>query len=539
MPRVAAATAPMTRLERAEYRALDRYMSGPLRQFSPRPDRPEDFDQQTSFVGRNAKVAIAAGGNRSGKSFSAAMKCADLVLWQQEPPWKNTPFVIVSDTLETTCDICWSQNLEALIPPDQIEHIAYHNRGKNHPSRITLLQKWKTPGVNWVIEFHALGQGRRNLQGRKIGGCWFSEQFEWPIFDEVLRGCAHTWYDGAQFAEFTPVDPRLCSAVEQRRKLAMKGLLPGWKFYRLNTNMNRHNVDAGWFKSWFSQLDPSIRETRLTGALPIFKGLVYPHFNPDIHILDDAGWERVTGKPFPGTEDRSKWEPNTEGAGRYTLSDHFGMKAAFPFHIQHFRGVDWGFTHDNAFVCLWAFKDGSGRWFIYDEFYEDFCGRTADRIEEIKTRWPWNNDFADIYGQAFCDSSRPDLINEFNLSGIPAHGATHQIEHGVECVRNQMAVSRVGDHSGREKLETRFYIYGPNCPHLLDEITQYQYVEGNSTGKNPRPGKPIPNDWNNHCLDAMRYVIYGNRVPGGDIGPSSIFVAGDPGRHGVRGGGRR
>jgi hypothetical protein len=524
-------------------RLLREYLiESPLGRFrkTVRPDRPEWFDQQTSFFLPNAKVAIAMGGNRSGKTFTASMKTADLILWRQPPPWKNTPFVIVSDTLEQTCDICWAQNLEAIIPPDKIQSISWHDRAKNHPSRVTMKADWtERPGCNWVLEFHALKQGRRNLQGRKIGGCWFSEQFEWPIFDEVLRGCAHTWFDGAQFAEFTPIEPKLCAAVERRRKQAMKsGALPGWKFFRLNTEANKAHLDPGWFASWFSQMDPSVRDTRMTGAMPIFAGLVYPSFNPDVHVLDDDDWRRVTGKPFPGTADAA-WTANTEGAGRYVLGNHDEMKTAFPLNIRHSRGADWGFTKENAFVVLWGFRDGTGRWFIYDEMYDPANSRTCDRIEEIKNRWPWYSSLPDIYGLTHCDASRPDLILEFNVADIPSVGATHRIESGVEAVKNLLSIERIGDQAGRSKLETQLYIYGPNCPHLIDEITQYQYIQGTENSKNPRPGKPVPNPWNDHCLDSLRYLIWGNRSHTTNDTAESLFVAGAHDRHGVHGARRR
>lgn len=535
--------APLTDEERAKLAALQQLMGGndptddrykfSMYRFAPRPDRPEQYDQQTSFCGRNAKVAIAAGGNRSGKTFSAAQKTGRLLLWDQPPPWEDTPFVIVSNTYEQTCDICWKQNLSKIIPRDQIKHISWHSQKDNRPSRVVLKDWPGRPGKNWVIEFHAVAKGRQKLQGQKIGGCWFSEQFPWEVFDEILRGCGHTWYDGAQFAEFTPLDADLCVAVERRRKDAIAGTLPGWKFYRLNTACNQGHLDAGWYKTWFSQLDASVRETRMTGAMPLFKGAIYPHFNPEIHVLDDAGWKRVTGKPFPGADD-PKRENKSDPAGRYLLSSHFELKAAFPANVRHRRGVDWGFSADHPFVTEWGFTDGTGRWFIYDELYDPTCSRTVERIEEIKLRWPWEPNLASIYGQTYGDPSRPDLIDEFNYGGIPCSGADNSVDEGIEYMRNLMAVQREG-----EKLATKLYIYAPNCVKLVEQLQQYRWVEGISSGKNPHVARPVPLKWNDDCADSLRYLCFSDRAMPGDTGPSSAFVAGDPGRHGVHGGGRQ
>lgn len=505
--------------------------------FEPYPDRPEKYSQQTSFFGRNGKVQIAMGGNRSGKSYVAAMKCAKLLLWDQPPPWKDTPFVIVSNTYEQTCDICWKQNLSKIIPPSQITHPSWHNKADNRPSHVYLKEWPNRPGKNWVIEFHAVAKGRQKLQGQKIGGCWFSEQFPWEVFDEILRGCGHTWFDGAQFAEFTPIEADLCVAVENKRNAAAKGDLPGWKFYRLNTDDNKHNLNENWYKTWLMQLDPSVRETRMTGAIPLFRGAIYPHFSPDIHVLDDAGWLRVTGKRFPGTERDPKTGLRRDGrgkdlnlpeTGRYLLSDHFEMKAAFPLNVAHRRGVDWGFSEDHPFCTVWGFKDGTGRWFIYDELFDPSCSRTSDRIAEIKNRWPWENNLATIYGPTYADPSRIDLIDEFNCGGIPCDGADNSVDTGIETMRNLMAVQRFGD-----KLETKLYIYGPNCPKLIEHLRQYRWVEGVNTGKNPHVARPVPLKHFDDLCDALRYMCHSDRSHMIDEIPPGMTVSGDGSRHGV------
>jgi hypothetical protein len=62
----------------------------PYYTFQPRPDRPEDLDQQASFVNDTfAGLACALGGNAAGKSYAGAYKVAHF-LRTTPPPRRQT-----------------------------------------------------------------------------------------------------------------------------------------------------------------------------------------------------------------------------------------------------------------------------------------------------------------------------------------------------------------------------------------------------------------------------------------------------------------
>ena len=42
-----------------------------------------------------------------------------------------------------------------------------------------------------------------------------------------------------------------------------------------------------------------------------------------------------------------------------------------------------------AFVCLWAYKDGGGNWYVFDEFVDDTAMYYDQRADAIRDRHPW------------------------------------------------------------------------------------------------------------------------------------------------------
>ena len=89
--------------------------------FRPRPDRPEQFDEQTGFVESQSVVSVALGGNASGKTTAGAYKAARFMLQQQQPSRKDEPFWVVSGSLYMVSEICWRQGLQRFIPREYID----------------------------------------------------------------------------------------------------------------------------------------------------------------------------------------------------------------------------------------------------------------------------------------------------------------------------------------------------------------------------------------------------------------------------------
>lgn len=472
--------------------------------FVPRPDRPELFDEQHSFCYNQDPVSFLIGGNAAGTTEAAAFKTAQFVLNWQPPPRPNTPFWIISNTYEQVCAVCWDEKLygHAHIPKCEVDwdNVSYLNRSKNWPSSVPL-KPWPAdrpgakPGCNWVLEFKSYEQGRRALQARSIGGFWFSEQFPQDLFLETLRGCREYMFPGGQFAEFTPIEPELCLWVEK----CMEENHPGWRFYRANTEENRVNLADGWYENFFAGVPEEMMATRKTGQLASFEGVIFQAFAPAFHVREDL--------------------------------------FMFPPGVEYYRAVDWGASEEHPFAGVWGYRDGTGMWFVFDEYWNNSQSAiTWDHVEAIHRRsagwgWPQMEEaieknhprlyrlFAEIYPHprekvyvergnpyyrdTYADPSRPGELNEFNYSGIPTFPAANDVFKGIDCIRSLLK-PRANGLPG--------LVIHPRCRHLIEEMRKYRWLKGKkpSDGNilNPKVATAMPLKRDDDTVDALRYMIY-------------------------------
>lgn len=495
--------------------AIWELLNSPAYTFIPRPDSPHEFDEQTGFIDSREKVSFARGGNGSGKTVSAAIKCFRFLTQIQPPPREDTPFMVISDTYEQVGNICWKEKLSTMFPPSLIDwpKCQWQNRNARMPYVIALKPWPGAPGKNWAIEFRSLDQGRRHFQGRSFGGFWFSEQFEWEIFDEVLRGCRDTWYDGGHFAEFTPIDPDLTVGYEERM-FADDGAPAGWKEFRLNVDKNTA-VAPGWRESFLAGVSDELRQTRRRGDMLTLAGAIYPSWNPAVHALSDEQWEKVTGKKPP--EMGLPW---------------MDFRRSIPQGVFLRRGIDWGESPEHPFVCVWGWKDGGGNWFIFDEFVEKSgLMEYPDRRSEIKERYPWSETDPHC-GATYADPSRPLLIHEFCNHGITTVGASNNVLDGIEYVRNLIKINMI---TKRPKL----YVLKSNCPETCKQLRKYRWLRSFKPGQttdrrmNPAAARMEPLKFDDDCCDAVRYMVYSDRVR--DSRPASLIsTASEPNKYGVR-----
>ena len=448
--------------------------------FVPRPDNPANFDEQSSFVYNKDAVAFCIGGNAAGTTESSIFKLANFVLRDQPPPRENTPFWIISNTYEQVCGVCWDEKLygHGHIPDCEIdwENVRWLSKKDGWPASVPLKPWPGRPGKNWKLEFKSYEQGRRALQARSIGGFMFSEQFPLQLFLETLRGCREYMFPGGQFAEFTPIEPELCLWVEK----VMDERPPGWQFYRQNTQANVTNLADGWFDQFFASVPEEMLQTRMTGALATFEGVIYPSYSPAVHVVDED--------------------------------------IIFPPNVTHYRGVDWGASEEHPFVCVWGYLDGIGDWYIYDEYWSvDQTRITMDHVAEIQERWPWPVGDPN-YRMTFADPSRPGEINEFAQRGIDTYPASNDVYKGIDAVRSLL---KTNPATGKPKIK----ISGRNCPHLTEEMRKYRWKRGRRPTEgvtlNPAVATPVPLKRDDDTVDALRYLIYSASRQHG-IAPSSM-----------------
>lgn len=444
----------------------------PFDSFQPRQDDKTAGDEQAGFIDSTSLITCALGGNGSGKTLCAAIKAIEFLCAKQPPPEADTPFWIIGPQMEQCCTAAWVQKLSRLLPAEWYDksRISWWETKRNFPRAVPLKPWPGRPGKNWVLQFKSYDQGRDAFQATEVGGAWFTEQFPYSILEEVFRGVRSYAFPGSVFMEFTPVDPAYSTDIEQKYNEWVEGkeTAANWSFYHLSTYSARDagHVQDVWFRTFAGNTSLEMQSTRLQGAFASYEGAIFKSFRPKIHLLPE----------FP----------------------------APPKGVIHKRSIDWGNSAEHPFVCLWAYKDAIGTWWVYDEYWCDDGEVTWDEhIQEIKHgagREEWAA--GSIYHQnTYADPSNLAGMREFTNKGVVCTPARNDVSEGIERVRMLLKLHPV-------TRQPRLFINQTRCPKLALQMKTYRWMRGSESGLNPKAPKPVPLKKDDDCVDALRYLVF-------------------------------
>lgn len=458
-------------------RQLAMLVEHPFYTFQPRPDDPQDHEEQSSFVEQNyhfdptigskgqfvyrdgITFKICLGGTGSGKTHGAAYKTAQHVL-TVPPPREHCPFWVIGSTFDQVCPVCWKEKLVDLIPASEIHSISWYSKVRQWPKAVLLRHPVQRDKVGWILDFKSYEQGITAAKGFSIGGYWFNEEVPYDLVSEVQGRCRE--YDSPGWADFTPIEckdaawPDTYELVQSGSGMAPKG----WQFYHLNTKRNHYLAD-GWFANYIASVPEDLRELRTIGKFTTLQGAVFKEFRKSIHVIDPTD------------------EATRE---RYNLASR---APHIPRDWRKIRGIDFGFN--DPFACLWCARDHDDRYFVYDEHFES--GRLIDYHAAQINKREWDNQ--PWYGPTYSDHD-PQIraeLSKHKISTVLASKAGSSIEMGIELLRSLMI--QKGD--GKPQL-----LIFNHCSNLLREIAGYKYPPGTDR----RAAGNIPMDVNNHCLVA-------------------------------------
>lgn len=217
-----------------------------------------------------------------------------------------------------------------------------------------------------------------------------------------------------------------------------------------------------------------VRKDRLRyGRWVQAEGVVYPIFDPAVHILDRTSTlHGLTGNPA----------------------------APIPQFWRRFRVIDFGYS--NPFVCLWAAVDPEGRIFVYREIY-----MTKKIVSEhAKTILRYDKG-VDIEA-TICDHDREDR-ETLKAAGIYNQAARKDILSGIDAVLDYLAP----DDQGFPKLyflrgslvEVDRELLDAGLPtKTVDEFDSYVWAVPKSAA---RTVKEAPVKENDHGMDTVRYLV--------------------------------
>lgn len=183
-------------------------------------------------------------------------------------------------------------------------------------------------------------------------------------------------------------------------------------------------------------------ERDINGTWVSAEGVVYPDFNRDIHYV--------------------------------TVED-------VPEIVKYWAGMDFGWEHHAAVVlfgesengCVYLLKEYSSKHKNIDGWI-DIINKIQNHTGKITV---------------YCDSARPDLINDMQCAGINARNAHKDVIAGIGEVATMFK-------------NRRLYIVRENVSRFDEEIDTYCWKEG--------ADEPVK--VNDDVMDAMRYGVYSERV---------------------------
>ena len=392
------------------------------------------------------------GGNRSGKTECGAVETVWLARGNH-PFKKNKDGVsgwVVSLSKQVQRDVAQSKVLYYL-NPDWIEDIVMDSGSKDFAENGIIdhiLIKNEFGGLS-KIGFKSCDQGREKFQGASLDFVWFDEEPPYDIYAE----CKMRVFDkkGEIFGTMTP----------------LKGLT--WVYDEIY--LNEHNSSEVWcsqmewadnpyldkkeIEALKSSLSEEELEARCYGKFLTHGGLVYPEFDPQIHIIE----------PFE-----------------------------IPLEWQDKISIDPGLN--NPLSAHWYAVDFDGNIYVIAEHYEAKRDITyhAGKIKEICQKLNWHFGMNGKY-EALIDSAanQRTLASEKSVSEL-------FYENGIAVnpkVNKDLftGINRVKSYLKNSSGEVRLFIF-KNCSNLIREIKGYSWGNGD-----------VPNKKDDHSLDELRYYI--------------------------------
>lgn len=362
-------------------------------------------------------------GRRTGKSTLAIHETFKRAIQKKGRYW------IVSPTYKQSKNIYWRSLINQL-PLDDIK--------RNETELIMTLPN------SSLIELKGADQPD-SLRGAGIEGVILDEYaFMKPdVWEEIIRPML---LDSKGWAIFisTPNGFNHFYDIAEEAKLK-----PNWSYYHATTYDNPY-IDEEELDGERAHTDPDTFAQEYLGEFKKVKGLVYPSFDRDIHV--------VSNDLVP-----------TEGT--------------------RYAGIDFGYTNPTA--ALLAIVDYDNNWYIYDEVYER--GLTTQQATDTIKRHMKDDYFTGIVGDS---AAAQEIANyaTYGINVIPVNKTSDSIRTGIRLIQDRLAIQG----NGKPKL-----FVASNCKSLISEFETYRYPE-EKEDKNV-PEEPIKE--NDHAMDALRYMF--------------------------------
>lgn len=400
---------------------------------------------------KNYNGIIAEGSIRSGKTLILSLS---FVIWAMES-YDRTQFAICGKTIQ-------SLRRNVIIPLKE----RLRDRGYKVIEKITdnclLISRGKKFNIFYI--FGGKDESSQFLiQGITTAGVLFDEASLMPA-SFVNQAMARCSVEGSKFwFNCNPEGPYHWFKTEQIDKAEEKKYLV-LKF-KLEDNLSLTKEIVDRYKSMYTGL---FYKRYILGEWTLAEGTVYDCFDTDKNTYE-------------------------------VLPDIIRQKELIPYY-----GADYGINNPMVYLKIYIFKEAqSSSYCVYvdDEYYYD--GRNSLRQksddEYVNDFKKFANSDTEYYRSLIIDPTASSLIVSLKKEGIlvqKAKRTRNANDKKVDSVLDGIRLVYTLINNGNLKINKR-------CKNLLKEMVSYSWdVKASERGEE----KPIKQ--NDHCLDALRYVIY-------------------------------
>ena len=426
---------------KSSHNAIDKYNSGNKKHL-----------KQLEFHKCSKRNRWVFGGNRSGKTECGAVETVWLArgIHPYRQNKDNISIWVVSLSKQVQRDVAQNKVFHYL-NPEWIEDVVMESGSKDFPESgiVDYLLIKNIFGGYSRIGFKSCDQGREKFQGTSLNYVWFDEEPPQDIYKECKMRVIDR--QGEIYGTMTP----------------LKGLTWVYDEIYLNEKMDDEvwSICMSWddnpylneneIKSLKGSMSESELETRCYGKFTAVGGLVYPEFDPDVHVID----------PFDVPKE---WFDKIS--------------------------IDPGLN--NPLSAHWYAVDFDGNVYVIAEHYQ--AGKDiiyhSNEIKRICESLGWEKGFGGKY-EAIIDSA----ANQRTLAGVKSVTELF-LENGIYVspkVNKDLfsGINRVKSYLRNAEGKSRLFIFR-NCVNLIREIKGYFW------GNNDAPTKK-----DDHSLDELRYYI--------------------------------
>jgi phage terminase large subunit-like protein len=288
--------------------------------------------------------------------------------------------------------------------------------------------------------------------------CWIDEETAEHIFNENMLRLVdvegHWWLTMTPVMGMTWVYRRYYEPYSEGSESE-----ESVEIFQAPTDNNPY-LPEGALETMLAGMSSEEKEARRYGKFMAASGLVYPSFNPALHVVDPID----------------------------------------PMGVVHsvITGMDHGLRNPTAW--LWAYVDGEGRIVVFHEYYAPERTITSHAVE------------VNVWERA--TGIRPKVTYRVGDPAIAQRNASNGESVQTEYSRDDVFIGLGNNDVGyglnrvRRLLDTGGLRITRDCTHLIRELHAYRWSQFSSMrAREAKQARDAPEKKNDHCVDALRYLV--------------------------------